>query len=152
MGCSSHYSTKKPDPFRPKKQQLSLVLDYQSLNKSINATHNGNSWISYYHLPNIMDLLARLQKGTIFSSLDFRSGYLCIGLTPEAKPKNHFYHNKWLMAMKCGSFWYTFTTRCFLLSYVTGIGWISFLLCIPWWYTSLQYIVERTPAASWDCL
>ena len=43
------------------------------------------SLISYYPLPKISDLLARLQKCTIFSSLDHRSGHHHIGLTPEAK-------------------------------------------------------------------
>ena len=44
-----------------KKSTICLVLDCRLLNKSINAVHNGNSIISYYPLPNIMDLLARLQ-------------------------------------------------------------------------------------------
>ena len=61
-----------------------------SLNKSINAAHNGNCLISYYPLPNITDLLARLQKCTMFSSLHLRSGYHHIGLTPEAKTKTAF--------------------------------------------------------------
>ena len=37
-----------------------------------------------------MDLLARLQNCTIFFSIDLRSGYHHIGLTPEAKPKTAF--------------------------------------------------------------
>ena len=37
-----------------------------------------------------MDLLARLKKCSIFSSLDLRSGYHNIGLTPEAEPKTAF--------------------------------------------------------------
>ena len=45
---------------------------------------------SYYSLPNIRDLLARLQKCMIFSSLDLRLGYHQIGLTLEAKPKTTF--------------------------------------------------------------
>ena len=57
---------------------------------TINAAHNGSIVISYYPLPNITDLLARLQKCTIFSSLDFRSSYHHIGLTQEAKPKTVF--------------------------------------------------------------
>ena len=74
---------KKPDP---QKQQLHLVLDYQS----INTAQNGNSVISYHPLPNIRDLLTRLQKCTIFLSLDFSSGYHHISLTLEAKPKTAF--------------------------------------------------------------
>ena len=81
---------KKPDPLNPQKQQLPLVLDSQSLNKLINTAHNGNSVISYYPLPEITDLLARLQKHTIFSSFDLRSGYHHISLTLEAKPKTAF--------------------------------------------------------------
>ena len=44
----------------------------------------------YYPLPNSMHLLARLQNCTIFSSLDLRSGYDHISLTPEAKLKTAF--------------------------------------------------------------
>ena len=66
------------------------MLDYRSLNKSTNAAHNSLCVTSYYPLPNITDLLARLQKCTIFSSLDHRSDYHYMGLTPEAKPKTDF--------------------------------------------------------------
>ena len=51
---------KKPDPLSTGKQQLHLFVDYHFLNKSINATCNGNKVITYYPLPNITDLLARL--------------------------------------------------------------------------------------------
>ena len=40
---------KNPDPRNLCKQQLHLVLHYRSLYKLINATHNGNSAISYYY-------------------------------------------------------------------------------------------------------
>ena len=62
MGIHSHYSTQKTRPFKSPKHQFHIILDYQSLNKSIKATHNGNSVISYYSLPNITDLLPRLRK------------------------------------------------------------------------------------------
>ena len=81
---------KKPDPLNPQQQQLSLVFDNQSLNRSINAVHNDNSVISYYPLPNITDLLAILQRCTKFFSLHLRSGYHHIGLTPETMPKTAF--------------------------------------------------------------
>ena len=75
MGHSSNYSTKETRPINSSKaKQLHLVSDDQSLYKSISAEHNENSVISYYPLLNITDLLARLQKCTIFSSLDLRSG------------------------------------------------------------------------------
>ena len=89
MHHSSNYNTKETVPLNPQHQQLHLVINCQSLNKSLNTAHNGNSVISYYPLP-IMDPLAKLQKCTIFSSLDLRSGYHHIGLTPEAKPKTAF--------------------------------------------------------------
>ena len=82
--------SKKPDPLNAHKQQLHLVLDYRSLNKAINAAHNGTSILSYYPLPSMTYLLARLHNCTIFSSLDLRSGYHYIGLTPHAKPKTAF--------------------------------------------------------------
>ena len=78
------------DSLNPQKQQLHLVLDYWSLTQSINAAHNGRNIISYYPLPYITDLLARLQKCKIFSSLDLRSGNNHIGLMLEAKPKTTF--------------------------------------------------------------
>ena len=81
---------KKPDLASPCKQKLHLVLDYRSLNKSFNVTHSGNSIISYHPLPNSTDLLARLQNCAIFSSLDVRSGYYHISLTPEAKVRTAF--------------------------------------------------------------
>ena len=56
----------------------------------IHAVHNGNNVIWYYPLPKITDLLALLQKCKIFFSLDLRSGYHHIGLTPEAKLKMAF--------------------------------------------------------------
>ena len=77
---------KMSDSLNPQKQPLCLVLDYRSLIKSINASHNGKSVISYYLLPNI-NLLARLQKCTIFFSFDLRSGYHHIDLMTEAMPK-----------------------------------------------------------------
>ena len=71
MGHSSNCSTKETIPLNPHKQQLLLsVLDYWSLNKSINTPHNVNSAVFYYPLPNITDLLVRLQKCNIFSLLD----------------------------------------------------------------------------------
>ena len=87
IGSPNNYSSKNPDPLNLQKQQLCLVLDYQSLSKSINTTHKDNDVISYYPLPNITDLLARLQKCTLFSSLDLRSGYHHIVLALEAKPE-----------------------------------------------------------------
>ena len=57
---------KKASPLNAQQQQLHLVLDYQSLNKSINAVHNDNNVISYYPLPKIRDLLARFQSAPYF--------------------------------------------------------------------------------------
>ena len=72
------------------------MLNYQTFNKTIYAVHNGNSVISYYSLSSIIDHPARFQKFTIFSSIDLRSGYYYIGLTPEAKPETAFVMNgKW---------------------------------------------------------
>ena len=122
---------KKPDPLNPQKQQLHLVLDYQSLNKSVNVAHRGNSVKSYYPLPNITYLLARLQKCTIFPSLDLRSGYHHISLTLEATLKTAFATTSGKMELECSSFWYILATWCILLSYVAGIVWIRILFCIP---------------------
>ena len=80
----------EPDPLHPQKQQHCIVLDYQPLSKSISTEHSGNRVISYYPLPNITDLLVRLQKYTIFSSLDLRLGYHYISLTLDAKMKTTF--------------------------------------------------------------
>ena len=48
VGHFSYHSTKNARPLSPHKQQLHLVLDYRSLNKSINTAHNYSSVISYY--------------------------------------------------------------------------------------------------------
>ena len=66
------------------------MFGYQSPNKSINTAHNGKSVISYYLLPNIKDLVARLQKCIQFSLLDLRSGYHHIDLTLEVNAKIAF--------------------------------------------------------------
>ena len=55
--------------------------------------HNDNSVIYYYLLPNIMDLLTWLQKITIFTPLDLRSGHHYITLVPKAKLKTVFVVN-----------------------------------------------------------
>ena len=81
---------KRPDLLKPQKQNLQLVLDHRSLNMSINTAHNVNYVISYYPLPNITDLLARLQNCIIFSSLDLSSGYHLIWLTWESRKKMIF--------------------------------------------------------------
>ena len=87
MGSPTNKSTKKPDPLHPTAEQLHLVLDYHLLNKFLNVVHNV---ISYYPLPNITDMLARLQKCNLLTSLDLGSRYHHIGLNPEAKPKTAF--------------------------------------------------------------
>ena len=56
------------------------------------------------------------------------------------------------MRLECSSFWYMLAIRCFLLSHVTGIVWIRFLLCIPWGHTMLQCLMERTSASPWSSL
>ena len=78
------------NPLNSQKKQLHLVLGYWLINKSTNTAYNGKSVISCYLLLNIRQLLARLQKCTIFSSLDLRSGYYCINLTLEASQKQLF--------------------------------------------------------------
>ena len=67
-----------------------MVLDYRKQNKSTNSAHNNNKIVSYYPLPNISDLLARLGNCKIFSSLDLHSGYHHIEVRPEARPKTTF--------------------------------------------------------------
>ena len=62
MGISGNNHPKKPEPLNPGKQQLQFVLDYHLLNKSIDATNNGTKVISYYPLPNIKELLAKIKE------------------------------------------------------------------------------------------
>ena len=73
VGHSSYFGTKTSEAMNSQKYQLHLVLDFQSFIKSIYVAHIGNSVLSYYPLVSITDLLARLQKCTIFSSLDLKS-------------------------------------------------------------------------------
>ena len=126
-----HYkSSPKPDPTNPGKQ-LHLVLDYCLLNKSINTANTGNKVLSYYPLPNITDLLERLQNCKIFSSLDLRSGYHHNVLTTEAIPKNSLCHYKWKVALEHGTVWNLLFTRCILLSNVTSVVRFRLLCHIP---------------------
>ena len=125
MGHSSYHSTNKPDPTNPCNQQLHLLIDHRSLNKSDNMAHNRNSIMLYYILPNITDLLARLQNCTIFSSLYLRSGYHHINLTPEAKLKTDLPQ----VALECGSFQYMLSSGCFQLPYITAVFRVRFF-CI----------------------
>ena len=139
----------KPDPLHPHKQQLCLLLDYRSFNKSINAAHRGNSIISYYHLPNIMYLLTRLQNFTIFSSLDIRSCYHHISLAPKAKLKLLLPQQvvkgagMWLLLAYAHSQVFSVT-----LCHRFFVG-FTFLLCIHQWHTDLQLTMEVASATSW---
>ena len=90
MGSPNNNSPQNARPLRSSKTTVHLVFDCWSLNKSINAAHNGNNVISYYCLTNVTDLLAGSQKCTIFSCLDLRSGYHHISLMPKAKPKTAY--------------------------------------------------------------
>ena len=87
MECSCDHSTPKFDQNQPDKLLFWMVLDYRQLNKTISSAHNSDKIISYYPLPNISDLLARLGNCKIFSSLDFCSGYHHIRIKPKAQPK-----------------------------------------------------------------
>ena len=86
---------KKPDPLNLQKQQIHLVLDYWSLNKSINAAHKGNSVISYYPLPNIRGLSSKVAK--VCNIFLIRPEVRLPPSWPNTggKAKNCFCHNKW---------------------------------------------------------
>ena len=84
---------KKPDPLNPQKQQLHLVLDNQSLNKSINAEHNGNSVISYHLLPNINRSSSTIAEVNHIFLLKVRLPPY--KLENRGKAKNYFCQNKW---------------------------------------------------------
>ena len=148
---SSYHSTKKPDPANPHKQQLHLILDYRSLNKSINTTHNGNSLILYYPLTNITDLLARLPNCTIFSTLDLRSGYHHISLASETKLKTAF-ATSGKVHWNVVPFGICLLLGVFMLPYVTGFVRVRFLLCITQWHTDLQLMMEGGYSVSWGGL
>ena len=81
---------KKSDPNQPNKLLFWMVLDYRKLHKAINSVHNSDRIVSYYPLPNISDLLARLGNCRILSSLDLHSRYHHTGIKPEARPKITF--------------------------------------------------------------
>ena len=132
---------KLKDPTSPCIQWLHLVLDYRSLNESTNAAHNVNSTILYYPPPNITDLLPRLQSCKIFSSLDFRSGYHHIGLTPEAQLKTAFNttSGKWYWNMAFFSICSLPGVFCYLMSWV--LSWLD--VCFAYLNDILIY------SASW---
>ena len=82
---------KKADKEKPEELQLRLVIDYRQVNKQIvtsrEPSKNGKvgKVIANYPLPNIENLLARLQGAKYFSILDLRSGYHHIGLHKNSR-------------------------------------------------------------------
>ena len=109
---------KKSDPNQPNKPLFQMVLHYRKLNKAINSTHNSDKTVSYYPLPNISDLLAKLGNCKLFSSLDLHSGYHHIRIRSEARPKNSIYYNEWKMALQHRTFWHLSPTQNIFIPYV----------------------------------
>ena len=94
-----------------------------------------------------MDLPARLQKCTIFSSLGLRSDYYHISLTPEAKPKTAYAKTycKWYWNMDPFGICSLPGVSCYLMSQVlSGLDFCFAYLDD----SSLQCSMERTSAAS----
>ena len=83
---------KKCHPSQPHKPQFQMCIDYRKVNQSLVTAHNNNNGkvISTFPLPNIQELLGRLNNCKCFSSLDLCSGYYHISLTKEAKKKTTF--------------------------------------------------------------
>ena len=87
---------KKQDMDKPNEVQLRMVIDYRQLNKRIIMSRapdrNGKirKVVSYYPIPTIELLLARLEDCKYFSTLDLRSGYHHIALSKESKPLTAF--------------------------------------------------------------
>ena len=72
-----------PVLFVPKPDgSLRMVLDYRALNKITIKNR--------YPLPNITDLLDRLQGAKVFTGIDLQSGYHQIRIAPEDVPKTAF--------------------------------------------------------------
>ena len=69
-----------------------MCIDYRKVNQSLGIAHNNNTSkaVSTFPLPNIQELLSRLNNCKYFSSLDLCLGYYHISLTEEAKKKTAF--------------------------------------------------------------
>ena len=82
---------KKQESDKPNEVKLRIVIDYRQLNKRILTSRapdrNGKvgKVISYYPIPTIELLLARLEGCKYFSILDLKSGYHHIGLSEKSK-------------------------------------------------------------------
>ena len=76
-----------------KPPQRRLVIDYRKINslqQQIKRTDKSTGCLSFYVLPKIDEMFAKLNGSRIFSTIDLRSGYYHIGLTEGSRPKSAF--------------------------------------------------------------
>ena len=82
---------KKSAPDEPPRRRL--CVDYRKVNdlqQKVSKTDNSTGCLSLYPLPKIDEMFAKLNKSTVFSTIDLRSDYYHIGLTRESRAKSAF--------------------------------------------------------------
>ena len=60
------------------------------LQQKVSRTDKSTGCLSLYPLPKIDEMFAKLNRSTVFSTIDLRSGYYHIGLTRESRAKSAF--------------------------------------------------------------
>ena len=82
---------KKSAPDEPPRRRL--CVDYRKVNdlqQKVSKTDKSTGCLSLYPLPKIDEMFAKLNKSSVFSTIDLRSGYYHIGLTRESRAKSAF--------------------------------------------------------------
>ena len=82
---------KKSAPDEPPRRRL--CVDYRKVNdlqQKVSKTDKSTGCLSLYPLPKKDEMFAKLNKATVFSTIDLRSGYYHIGLTRESRAKSAF--------------------------------------------------------------
>ena len=82
---------KKLVPDEPPRRRLCVnYRKVNSLQQEIKRTDRGTGCLSLYPLPKIDEMFTKLKGARFFSTIDLRSGYYHIRLTPESRAKSAF--------------------------------------------------------------
>ncbi|GFY02213.1 retrovirus-related Pol polyprotein from transposon 297 [Trichonephila clavipes] len=74
-----------------------FAIDYRKLNAITKYPR--------YPLPVIDDLLTNIPHTNVMSTLDLRSGYFQLAISPKGHRKNSVYHSQWHFCIPTHAFW-----------------------------------------------